>query len=269
MIALAPAAAARASHLAFALLWLPKQRRKDALVFYRFCRAVDDLADEPGPSPEEKQLLLDEWLAAIPGNLPAELEEVVIRHGIDRSLLEEIVRGCAMDIQPARYPTLAALEQYCWRVACAVGLVSIRIFGCVDPQSRDYAVNLGHALQLTNILRDVAEDARGGRIYLPEEDLKRFGVNEEELLAGRPGPGFLPLMRFEAGRARSRFAAAIPPEADVHALLSSEIMRALYAKILSRLETTGFPVFQSRVRLGKLEKLAVAVSVAFRMRWAK
>ena len=174
-----------------------------------------------------------------------------------------------MDIQPARYPTLAALEQYCWRVACAVGLVSIRIFGCVDPQSRDYAVNLGHALQLTNILRDVAEDARGGRIYLPEEDLKRFGVNEEELLAGRPGPGFLPLMRFEAGRARSRFAAAIPPEADVHALLSSEIMRALYAKILSRLETTGFPVFQSRVRLGTLEKLAVAVSVAFRMRWAK
>ena len=264
MIALAPASSANKSHLAFALLWLPKQRRKDALVFYRFCRAVDDIADEPGPSPKEKRLLLDEWLGAIPGNLPAELNEVVTRHAIDRSLLQEIVRGCAMDVEPARYPTLAALEHYCWRVACAVGLVSIRIFGCVDPISQNYAVNLGHALQLTNILRDVAEDARNGRIYLPEEDLNRFGVREEDLLNGRPGRGFLPLMRLEAGRARARFAAAIPPATDARALLPSEIMRALYSKILTKLETTGFPVFQSRVRLGKLEKLAVAATVAFR-----
>jgi len=264
MIALAPASAARASHLAFALLWLPKPRREDALVFYRFCRAVDDLADEPGPGPEEKQRLLDEWLEAIPANLPAELEAVVIRHGVDRSLLEEIVRGCAMDIRPARYPTLAALEHYCWRVACAVGLVSIRIFGCRDPRTCDYAVNLGHALQLTNILRDVAEDARAGRIYLPEEDLERFGVAADALLAGRPGSGFLPLMRFEAARARARFAAAIPPAPDARALLPPEIMRALYEKILARLETTGFPVFQNRVRLGKLGKLSVAASVVLR-----
>ena len=126
MIALAPASAARTSHLAFALLCLPKHRRRDALVFYRFCRAVDDIADEPGPSPAERQRLLDEWLASIPGNLPSELEDVVTRHSLDRSLLKEIVRGCAMDIQPTRYPTFASLEKYCWRVACAVGLVSIR-----------------------------------------------------------------------------------------------------------------------------------------------
>ena len=171
-----------------------------------------------------------------------------------------------MDIQPARYPTFAALEEYCWRVACAVGLVSIRIFGCSDPRSRDYAVNLGHALQLTNILRDVAEDARGGRIYLPEEDLGRFGVDADDLLAGRPGPGFLPLMQFQAGRARGRFAAAIPPASDARALLPAEIMKALYIKILGRLETTGFPVFRHKVRLGKLEKIAVAASVALRRR---
>ena len=127
-------------------------------------------------------------------------------------------------------------------------------------------MNLGHALQLTNILRDVAEDARSGRIYLPEEDLKRFGVGADDLLAGRPGPGFLPLMRFEASRARARFSAAIPPPPDSRALLPSEIMRALYIKILSRLETSGFRVFQSRVRLGKLEKLVVAATVAFRRR---
>lgn len=269
MIALAPASAARTSHLAFALLWLPGQRRRDALVFYRFCRAVDDIADEPGRSPQERQQLLDEWLAAIPAGLPAELEGVVVRRSLDRSLLQEIVRGCAMDIQPARYPTFAALEQYCWRVACAVGLVSIRIFGCADPRSRDYAVNLGHALQLTNILRDVAEDAQGGRIYLPEEDLARFGVGADGILDGRPGPGFLPLMRCEAGRARTRFAAAIPPEPDARALLPAEMMRALYARILTRLETTGFPVFQKRIRLGKLEKLAVAASAVLFSRLVK
>lgn len=264
MIALAPASGARASHLAFALLWLPRQRRRDALVFYRFCRAVDDIADEPGRSPEEKQRLLDEWLAAIPESLPAELEDVVSRRSLDRSLLREIVCGCAMDIRPARYPTFAALEGYCWKVACAVGLVSIRIFGCVDPLSRDYAVHLGHALQLTNILRDVAEDAREGRIYLPEEDLARFGVAADELLDARPGQGFLPLARFEAGRARARFAAAIPPAKDARALLPARIMGALYARILNRLETTGFPVFEKRIRLGRLEKLAVAASVSLR-----
>ena len=174
-----------------------------------------------------------------------------------------------MDIQPARYPTFAALEKYCWRVACAVGLVSIRIFGCIDPLSEDYAVNLGYALQLTNILRDVSEDARNGRIYLPEEDLKRFGVSEEELLNGLPGPGFLAMMQFEAGRARARFAASVPPGPDSRALLSSEIMRALYSKILNRLETTSFPVFQQRVSLGKLEKIAVAAAVAFRRCWLR
>jgi len=160
MTVLAPAGTARKSHLAFALLWLPRERRRDALVFFRFCRAVDDIADEPGRSEEEKRRLLQEWLDGIERNsLPAELESVVARHGIDRNLLAEIVRGCATDVRPARFETFAGLEKYCWRVACAVGLVSIRIFGCKDPASSAYAENLGHALQLTNILRDVGEDA--------------------------------------------------------------------------------------------------------------
>lgn len=268
MIELAPAGAAKKSHLAFALLWLPRDRRRDAMIFFRFCRAVDDIADEAGRSDEERRILLQEWLDAIEGNsLPSELEAVVERYGIGRNLLAEIVRGCAMDICPARFETYAELEKYCWRVACAVGLASIRIFGCKDPASGTYAENLGHALQLTNILRDVGEDAAAGRIYLPLTDLRRFGVSEEDLLLGRPSPGFLNLMRFEAGRARARFHAAIPPAGDKGSLVSPEIMKAIYLRILARLEKSGFPVFTRRIRLGRAEKLLTAVNRIVRMRF--
>lgn len=266
MIALAPASSARKSHLAFALIWLPAARRRDALVFFRFCRTVDDIADEPGRTDDEKRRLLDEWLDAIAADrLPAELNEVVRRNGIDRTLLAEIVQGCAMDILPARYQSFGDLESYCWRVACAVGLVSIRIFGCTDPRSIGYAENLGHALQLTNILRDVGEDAAMGRIYLPLDDLARFGIGERELLEGHPGKRFPELMRFEAGRARARFQAAIPPAADSRALLPAEIMKALYATILSRIEKA--PALERRLRLGWIEKLSIALGVCLRNLW--
>jgi len=262
---LAPARAAGKSHLAFALLWLPRDRRRDAMIFFRFCRAVDDIADEPGRGEDEKRRLLQEWLDAIGRNgLPAELEAVIARRAIERNLLAEIVRGCATDIRPERFETFPDLEKYCWRVACAVGLASIRIFGCEDPASSTYAENLGHALQLTNILRDVGEDAAAGRIYLPLADLRRFGVSVEDLLDGKPTPGFRRLMRFEAGRARARFHAAIPPAGDRRALLAPEIMKAIYLRILSRLEKDGFPVFARRIRLGRLEKLAAALDVWLR-----
>ena len=267
MIELAPAGTAKKSHLAFALLWLPAARRGDALVFFRFCRAVDDLADEPGRTESEKRRLLQAWLDAIEQRtMPAELEAVVERHAIDRHLLAEIVRGCSMDITPARYETLADLEKYCWRVACAVGLVSIRIFGCKNPASAAYAENLGLALQMTNILRDVGEDAACGRIYLPLADLRRFGVTEEKILQGKNSVGFQALMRFEAGRARSRFHAALPPRVDERALRAPEIMRTLYLRILSKLEKAGFPVFERRIRLGRLEKTLVAVSTFLAVR---
>ena len=268
MTELAPAGAARKSHLAFALLWLPRERRRDAMVFFRFCRAVDDIADEPGRSEEEKRRLLQEWLDAIEGNsLPAGLEAIVERHGIERNLLAEIVRGCAMDIRPSRFETFADLEKYCWRVACAVGLASILIFGCKSPASQAYAENLGHALQLTNILRDVGEDAAAGRIYLPLADLRRFGVSEEDLLGRKTSPGFRELMQFEAGRARARFHASIPPAGDKHALVAPEIMKAIYLRILGRLERNGFPVFACRIRLSGIEKLFVAVSRLIQMRF--
>ena len=248
------------SHLAFALFWLPTERRRDALLFYRFCRTIDDIADDPKRSTDEKRRLLDAWLEA--EKWPPELESLLQRHTIDRSLLQAVVRGCAMDIEPRHYSTFTELEEYCWCVACAVGLVSIRIFGCSDPASENYATHLGYALQWTNILRDVGEDARQGRIYLPLEAMDRHNVTAKEILDQSPGMGFLPLMRTGAARARSHFASAEAPKRDFSALLPARIMRAVYEKILSRLERDGFPVFQSRHRLHALEKLAIAVRVS-------
>jgi len=267
MTTLAPPSSTKASTLAFALAFLPKARRDDSLTFYRFCRTVDDIADSPDLAPSEKRKQLDEWLAAVEDrSLPHELEAIVQRYEIDRSLLAEIVRGCAMDIESVRFPDLPALETYCWRVACAVGLVSVRIFGCHGDAANAYAEQLGHALQLTNILRDVAEDASMGRIYLPLDDLEKFGVTEAELLRGQPGPGFLPLMLCQAARARTRFAAATPPLAEWHRLRSPEIMRAFYEKILARLESADFPVFEKRIRLGRVEKFSTALAILLRPR---
>jgi phytoene synthase len=265
---LAARTSARKSNLAFALGCLPPGRKMDALVFYDFCRAIDDIADEPGHSPAEKRELLDLWKAALNAGdgLPSALTEVLARHKIDRRLLVEIVLGVEMDIERVRYQTYEELRFYCWRVASAVGLVSVEIFGCRNPQSKVYAEFLGYALQLTNILRDVAEDASAGRIYLPLEDLRNFEVGEAGLLRGTPGDNFSALMRFEAERARALFAEArhALPADDAKALRPAEVMRTIYEKILSRMEADGFRVYQKRYRLSKAEKLFVLIYFRFR-----
>ena len=258
---------ARKSNLAFALRCLPPDRRMDALVFYDFCRAVDDIADEPGPSSAERHELLDLWKAAlISGDkLPPALHRVLARHKIDRRLLVEIVLGVEMDIDPARYQTHEDLRAYCWRVASAVGLVSVEIFGCKHPKSKIYAELLGYALQMTNILRDVAEDAAAGRIYLPLEDLRKFGVSESDLLRGNAGENFSNLMRFEAARTRSLFteASRALPAQDAEALKPAQLMQTIYEKILSRMEADGFRVFRKRYRLSKAEKLLIMIYFRF------
>jgi 15-cis-phytoene synthase len=258
---------ARKSNLALALGCLPPDRKRDALVFYDFCRAVDDIADEPVRSALEKREWLELWKIALNtgDSLPPALSQLLARYNIDRGLLVEIVRGVEMDIKPSRYQTYEQLRAYCWRVACAVGLVSIEIFGCRNPKSKIYAESLGHALQLTNILRDIAEDSAAGRIYLPLDDLRRFDVSEADLLNGNSGDGFVALMRFEAARARALFLEAkrALPADDAVALRPAEIMRAIYQKILSRMEADGFRVFQKRYRVSKAEKLLLLVYFRF------
>lgn len=248
------------SNLAFALRFLPGRKKRDAVVFYRFCRTIDDITDDPAVRPSERVRRLEKWREAIEGRTHRELERLIETHGIDRQLLLEILEGCATDLEPARFRTIGDLEAYCWRVACATGLVSIRIFGCRNPRSEVYAIHLGHALQLVNILRDLGEDARQGRIYLPLEDLERFGVDEREILEARPGSGFQGLMAFEAGRARARFAAAVAEEEDFRALRSARVMASVYRAILNKLERERFPVFDRVVRLGRLEKAMAAAA---------
>jgi 15-cis-phytoene synthase len=264
---LASPVGAKKSNLAYAFGCLPPARRRDALVFYDFCRAVDDIADDPERSSETKRELLELWKTCLirGENLPEALFAVLVRHGIDRRLLVEIVRGVETDVEPTRFQTHEDLRTYCWRVASAVGLVSIEIFGCKNPASKTYAELLGYALQMTNILRDVAEDAAAGRIYLPVDDLRKFEVSESSLLAGKPSGNFSALMRFEAVKARSLFAAAghaLPPD-DADSLKPAELMRAIYERILSRMEADNFRVFEKRYRLSRVEKLFVFLYFRF------
>ena len=255
----------KASNLAFGLRVLPPDRRRDALVFYRFCRLLDDIADSPKLSSDEKARSLDAWEIALasPATLPDDIAGLVMRHGIDLALLREILAGVRSDLTVRRYATFADVRQYCWRVASAVGLVSIRIFGCTDPASEAYAESLGLALQWTNILRDVGEDATNDRIYLPQDELARFNVSEADVFARRQSHAFLALMRFQSERTEEFFAAARPPAADRKALLPAEIMRAIYASLLRKIQRDDFRVLEKRYRVSRLEKLLLATRAAF------
>ncbi len=175
-------------------------------------------------------------------------------------MLTAIIAGCRIDLQPQRFATWEDLSGYVWKVACAVGLVSIRLFGCQDPGAERYAVALGRALQLTNILRDIREDVdNGGRIYLPLEDLARFHYTEQDLAAHRHDERFLALMDFEAARAEGFFreAAAALPVADRSALAPARIMGEIYHKLLVCMRRDGFRVFDRRYRISRLRKLAI------------
>jgi phytoene synthase len=228
------------------------------MIFYHFCRAVDDVADDPALPPAEKRDLLARWKNALTrhSDLPPALAALIQHRELDPNLLREIIDGVEMDIEPQLYETFDDLRAYCWRVACAVGLVSIKIFGCQSPASTTYAEHLGYALQLTNILRDVGEDAALGRVYLPLEDLRHFGISEASLLAGNPTGDFTGLMKLGSDRARKYFhlARTTLPAEDARALIPATAMQAIYEKILHRMTTDNFRVFQKRYRVPAWEK---------------
>lgn len=260
---------AAGSNLAFALAVLPRPTRRDMRVFYAFCRVVDDIADDEGAPVAERRAALDRWRSLISGEIaPApgiesEMIEVLHRRRLPAATLAEIVDGVAMDLDRDRYDTFADLLVYCHAVASAVGLVSIEIFGYREPGTRVYAEQLGYALQLTNILRDVGEDASRGRIYLPREDLDRFSLTEADILARRHTDRFTRLMAFEGERAERCYAAAVAALSPIDrpAMRSAELMRIIYSRLLARMKAGGYRVFERRYRLGRLEKLACLVRV--------
>ncbi len=264
----------------YAFRILPAEKRRAIYALYSFCRTVDDCVDEQDG---EREAGLTRWLAELnrayagkpETELGRELAETVVRFPIPRGTFEDIVAGCRMDLDTRRYPTFADLRLYCERVASAVGLASIEIFGYEDPGTRQYAVELGLALQLTNILRDIARDAARDRLYLPLDDLARFGVSEAGLLATARDPlaprpeGLHHLLTFEAERARSHYAAAarLLPERDRRSMLAAEIMGAVYRALLEEWARRGHPVGGPRVQLGKPRKLWIALRTAARIRW--
>jgi len=266
------------SNFFYAFLCLPRAQRDALYAVYAFCRIVDDAVDV-GQDRDEQRRELARWreeIGRVYGGTPAHpagerLQEAIRAFPIPRTVLDEIITGVEMDLDHPRYETFEDLYVYCYRVASAVGLACIEIFGYRDPRARDYAVYLGVALQLTNIMRDVQADARAGRVYLPQEDLRRFGVTAEDLVAGRYTPGFVELMAWEAARAREYYErawAALPP-ADAAGLFAAEIMGRTYWALLRALEARRFRVFGRRVSLPAYRKLAIAITCWMRARWGR
>lgn len=252
---------ASGSNLALAFVVLPRERRQDCVDFYAFCRVVDDIADGDLPRPE-KAAALDLWRRALVTPCPEEpplaaaQRRLIEKHHLPVEHFHEIIAGVEMDLDGASYATWEDLRLYCHRVASVVGLISIKLFGARDPAAETYAKNLGLALQLTNILRDVGEDlANEGRIYLPTDDLAKHGVTREDLAAGRRTEGFLALMDATADRAEDYYRASIVPRPDRRALAASEIMKDVYHRLLKKMRRDRWRVFGHRYRLSKFTKL--------------
>lgn len=266
------------SNLALAFLVLPKEKRRDMDVFYTFCRVVDDIADSESLPARTKQEYLDAWKKNVtqPAGAPQshrlgmQVRELMDKYRLTPEHFLEIIEGVEMDLAPVRYETWEQLRLYCHRVASAVGLVSIEIFGYQNPDCRRYAVDLGLALQVTNIIRDVAKDhANGGRIYLPREEMDRFGVTEGQIAGHREDAAFHALIEFEAARAESFYQSAVTalPVADRRAMVAAEIMREVYHRLLARMREDGFHVLTKSYRLGRLQKLWAVATAAMRNRF--
>ncbi len=254
---------------------LPTERRRGLEALYAFCRLVDDTADARAGG--EGATELDAWrreLTRVFDGVPTHpvgvaLADTVRRFDVSREHLSDIVAGVAMDLEQRRYDTFDELRGYCHRVAAAVGLAALPILGCRSAPGRSYAERLGVGLQLTNILRDLAEDAERGRIYLPREDLQRFGYGERDLTTHVANEAFAALMAFECERAAQLFREArvgIVP-ADRRALAPAEGMRLVYQRLLARIRRRPEAVFGPRLRVTRVEKVACLLAAWARSAW--
>jgi phytoene synthase len=243
-----------ASNLALAFVVLPRARRDAMSALYAFCRKVDDVADEDSVPVEKRREQLAEWRADIRRAcedqspqfiLNREFQPVIRRYHLPFQLFDELIQGCEMDLDIPRYENFEQLELYCHRVASVVGLLSIEIFGYRNPACRDYAVYLGKALQLTNILRDVRTDAERGRIYLPLSGLKKFNVSPDEILRHECSERFVHLAASVAGCAKNfyRLARVTLPAEDRRSMVAAELMGSVYWRLLLKLEAQQFNVF--------------------------
>lgn len=267
----------RDTNFYYSFVALPARKREAIVAVWDFCRAVDDAVDEvaEGTSTPEGRAAAAAEIAKWRRELAAcfagdgfttrqasALAPWVRRFALPRQAFDDVIDGVEMDLTRRRWTTFDDLYQYCIRVASAVGLACIEIFGYRNPGCRQYAVELGVALQLTNMLRDLGKDLRAGRVYVPQEDLARFGVTEDDLRAGVVTSRVRALLEFLACRAREYFARAdraLPPE-DARSMVAARIMGAIYRDLLARIERTGFAVFHETVRLSRPRKAWIALA---------
>jgi phytoene synthase len=262
---------ARKTSFYYSFLVLPASQRRAIVAVWDFCRAVDDAVDEAetadGPTGRAAVAF---WRAELSrcyeGTAPTtpqgrQLMPFVRPFNLPREAFEDVIDGVAMDLDVTRYQTFDDLLEYCRRVASAVGLVCIRIFGCESRAASEYALNLGVALQLTNIIRDVRDDLALGRVYLPMADLEAHECTVADLDRGIVTDRVRELLAFECGRAREfyRRAVAVRPDSDRRRLVAAEIMRAVYFETLKRIERRGYDVFHGRVRVPKPRQAAIAL----------
>jgi phytoene synthase len=266
-----------ASNLALAFLLLPRAKRDAMSALYAFCHEVDDVADNESAPAEKRREQLALWRAdirrACAGEAPQftvnrELQPVIREYRLPFTLFDDLLKGCEMDFNIKRYENFEQLELYCHRVASVVGLLSIEIFGYKNPACRNYAVYLGKALQLTNILRDVRTDADRGRIYLPLAGLKKFNVTEDEILNGKYSERFVQLAASVAGRAKNFYRLArqtLPPE-DRRSMVAAELMGSVYWQLLQKMEQQRFNIFgPGLTHLNKVQKTVLILRAWLRL----
>jgi 15-cis-phytoene synthase len=259
-------ARSRAKNFYYSFLLLSKQQRKAMCAIYAFMRYCDDLSDEP----EASRAAIDRWRTEMEDALEGRFSQhplwpafhhTVRRFGIPHEYFHAMIDGVLSDLDPRRFQTFDELYRYCYQVASVVGLTVIHIFGFDTRSALPLAEKCGVAFQLTNILRDIREDAALGRVYLPAEDLRQFGVSEDDLRAGNRNDAFLQMMRFEAARARAYYNESQPLLELVHPRSRPSLwaLVTIYSSLLERIEGSNYDVFRRRVRLSALEKSWIVV----------
>ena len=259
----------------FAFIFLPKPEREAIYTTYAFSRHADDIVD--GQQDGDPRGNLDRWRSEVDAcydgrpNHPIthRLAETILHFPIPKQYFHELIDGVEMDLTTRRYETFDDLYNYCFKVASVIGLICIEIFGYSNPKTKEYAVALGIALQLTNILRDLKADAAQGRIYIPKEDLLKFGYTEDNLICNRRNDAFRNLMAFECSRVREfyqRAGSLLPPE-DKSRLFSAEIMGRIYFRLLQEIERRGYDVFSRPITLSATRKFGIAVNTWAKRKW--
>lgn len=260
------------SNFLYSFSLLPKEKNDALNIVYVFCRKTDDIVDDQNESIERKYSKIAEWRnefekALTNGDsefsLLNKLKRIITKFNIPVEPFFDLIRGVEMDLKKKRYSTFAELADYCFNVASTVGLMCIEIFGYNNSKTRDFAINLGIAMQLTNILRDIKPDALIGRIYIPQEDLNKFNYSENDLLNFRYNENFVKLMKYECDRAKYYYEKANDylTKEDKGLMFAARIMEHIYFRVLRKIENKNYNVFEKRVKISKMKKMFITIGV--------